>query len=322
MSFAEFDPESFERGAKYIFYLDFHEGDCKVTQPVLLARGRRPGKRLVVTAGVHGDEYEGVRTIFDVFHSLDPAAMTGDFLSVPVSNMPAFWNGSRTSPLDGGNLARVFPGSLEAGATSAIAYLMGPAIISRADLYLDLHSGGIRWLYPTMIGYDAQDPRSREAAQAFGTKVLWGHSSDAGGRTVSFAKQQGIPWLYTEAHGAGRIDPTDLATFVRGVYNLMYHLNILSGTIQTDPVEWHLTGGGDLDAALSSTKRGFVVTDASLFQKVRAGDLLGRLCDPLGQTIEEYRAQVDGVVAIVRGFPVTEAGESLFVVADVLPAGS
>lgn len=314
----KFHPDQFDRGAKYAFYLQLGSAAASTRLPVLLVRGRRPGKRLVVTAAVHGDEYEGVRTIFEVYHRLDPAEMSGDFLSVPVSNPPAFWNGTRTSPLDDGNLARVFPGSLDAGPTSAIAYNMGPSIIAHADLYIDLHSAGVSWLMPTMVGYDAGDARSREAAQAFGTKVLWGHPGMTSGRTITFADQQGIPWLYTEAHGAGRIDPGDLATFVEGVFNLMRHLDILSGTIHKTPVEWHLYGNGDIDKGLAASQRGFVVTEVNLLQKVHAGDTLGRLCDLLGQTIETYRAPAEGVLGMIRAFPVVEPGDPLFLITGLL----
>ena len=116
--------------------------------------------------GFMADEHEGVRTIFDVYAKADPTTMRGDLLCVSVTNPPAFWNGTRESPLDGGNLARAFPGSLGAGVTAAIAHFMGPSVIRHADLYLDLHSGGISWLYPTMIGYSTADERSREAALA------------------------------------------------------------------------------------------------------------------------------------------------------------
>ena len=68
----------------------------------------------MVIAGVHGDEYEGVRTILDTYQSLNPDDMCGDFLAVAVANPPAFWNGTRLSPLDRANLARAFPGSLDA----------------------------------------------------------------------------------------------------------------------------------------------------------------------------------------------------------------
>jgi len=319
---ADFHPDQFERGAKYTHFLELGPAANNIELPVLLVRGSRPGKRLVVSAAVHGDEYEGVRTIYEVYHALEPANLSGDFLSVPVSNPPAFWNGTRTSPLDDGNLARVFPGSLEAGPTSAIAYHMAASIIAHADLYLDLHSAGVKWLMPTLIGYDARDVRSRDAAHAFGAKVLWGHPGIAPGRTIAFADQRHIPWLYTEAHGAGRIDPADLKTFVEGVFNLLRHMNILSGPLRTVPVEWHLYGNGDIDRGLVATQRGFLVTAASLFQRVRAGDRLGYLCDLLGKTIETYLAPTDGVLAMIRAFPVVEPGEPLFLLTDLLRESS
>src|SRR5260221_6871555 len=101
----EFHPDQFERGRKHTLDLDLGGSAEGIRLPVLLARGLRDGKRLVTTAAVHGDEYEGVRTIFDVWHALNPAEMSGDWLAVPVANPPAYWNGTRTSPLDGANLA-------------------------------------------------------------------------------------------------------------------------------------------------------------------------------------------------------------------------
>ncbi|HWB95296.1 MAG TPA: succinylglutamate desuccinylase/aspartoacylase family protein, partial [Bryobacteraceae bacterium] len=86
----DFHPDQFERGAKYTLDLELSAAGHDLQIPVLLARGARPGKRLVATAGVHGDEYEGVRAIFDIYAELDPAAMTGDFLAVPAANPPAF----------------------------------------------------------------------------------------------------------------------------------------------------------------------------------------------------------------------------------------
>ena len=76
-----FDYTQFDRGKKYTF--DLGPILNGMLHPVLLARGKRPGKVLVVTAGVRGDEYEGVRAILDVFAALSPADVSGDFLAVP-----------------------------------------------------------------------------------------------------------------------------------------------------------------------------------------------------------------------------------------------
>src|SRR5258706_16405427 len=102
----DFHPSSFNSSAKYRLKLRLDES---LSLPVLLARGARGGRTLVTTANIHGDEYEGVRAIFEVFDELDPGEMSGDWLAVPGGNPPAFLKSSRTSPINGLKLAGVFP---------------------------------------------------------------------------------------------------------------------------------------------------------------------------------------------------------------------
>ncbi len=112
---------------------------CACPRPAARAsRGDAGGHR-----AVHGDEYEGVRTLLELSRELDPARMSGDAIFVPVINPPAFWNGTRTSPLDGQNLARVFPGRPDGTPSESIAYWIDQAVFPHADLFIDLHSAGI-----------------------------------------------------------------------------------------------------------------------------------------------------------------------------------
>jgi predicted deacylase len=69
--------------------IKFTAAGHEIEIPVLIARGAKPGKTLVVSAGVHGDEFEGVRAIFDTFRHIDTAAMSGNLIAVPVANPPA-----------------------------------------------------------------------------------------------------------------------------------------------------------------------------------------------------------------------------------------
>ncbi|MDA1315596.1 MAG: M14 family metallopeptidase [Acidobacteria bacterium] len=314
MTASTFDPGSYERGRKYSLDLEV-PNHPEITIPVLLIRGANSGAMLVVSAAVHGDEFEGVRAIFEVVEQIDPSEMSGDLLAAPVSNPPAFWAGTRCSPLDGANLARVFPGSPDGGPTPAIAHTLAEALISKADFYLDLHSAGVACLMPTMAGYSANDPRGRDAAECFGATVIWGHPDIAPGRTISFAHERRIPWLYSEARGAGRIDPEDLRTFRQGVLNLMRHLNILPGeaVIQT-PIRHRLLGDGNIEAGLTCGVEGFFMSAVELLQPVAKGQELGRTVDLHGETIETFCATDAGIVALIRQFPVVKPGDAMFVV--------
>ena len=125
MKTSSFHPGDYSRGRKHGLELDV--GHSGIQLPILLVRGSHEGAALVVTAGIHGDEYEGVRAIFDVVETLDPAAMRGDLIAVPVSNPPAFWAGTRRSPLDGVNLARIFPRRSRSRAVRCDRAHAGPA---------------------------------------------------------------------------------------------------------------------------------------------------------------------------------------------------
>jgi predicted deacylase len=301
------------RGERHRFSLPAGEG---IELPVLLAQGVRPGKTLVTTAAVHGDEYEGTRAILELFDEVDPLQMTGAWIAVPAANPPAFWNGTRLNPQDSGNLARVFPGRPDGNPTERIAWRLGRDVISLADLFLDLHSGGVGWSMPAMAGYDSSDQRSLAAARAFGAEIIWGHPHVPPGRTVSFAKSRGIPFLYTEGRGGGRIHAADLAMMKRGIRNLLRHLGILSEPLETSPLRLHLFGEGDIHNGINAPERGFFVSEVRLLDPVRAGDRLGRLLDLHGRTIAEFHAAVNGIVGLVREFPKVAENDPLFLIAE------
>lgn len=314
---SRFNPDEFQRGARHYFVLRVAGVDRSGDIGGILLRGAQPGKTLVITAGVHGDEYEGVRAIFDLIRHLDAGSLFGDLLCIPVTNAPAFWAGSRTSPVDGKNLARVFPGSPDASLSDRIAYTLGDEIIAKADLYLDLHSAGVKLAMPTLIGYDSEDPRGRAAAIAFGGPILWGSPYSSPGRTVSFAKSRGIPSLYTEALGAGRIRPNDLAYFHKGTLNLLRHLGILSGPPEPGEIDLDLDGAGDIDESITCQHRGFLVPSVELLDFVKHGEELGVILDLHGRRIETIHANCEGVVVLIHAFPVVEPNSPLFLITGV-----
>jgi len=222
----EFNPNDLKAGSTVALFLDLTPSASGEPDsiPVLEATGLKPGKTLVVMAGVHGDEYEGVRAIQDVFRQLDPQIMSGRLVAVPVANLSAYLVGNRISPADHLNLARIFPGNPNGSTTERLAYHLGKSIIAHGDFFVDLHSAGIKYQFPALVGYDASDTVpgkiSKEAALVFGAPVTWGHPKISPGRSISEAASRRIPWLYTEASGAGRIAPEDLRHFSTGLLNL------------------------------------------------------------------------------------------------------
>lgn len=317
MRIEAFHPTSLEPSSKVILDLDvttMPDGN-PLRLHLLAARGAEAGPTVVVLAGIHGDEYEGMLTIPEVYRRLDPGQMRGTVLMVPICNVPAYQAALRSSPIDGLNMARVFPGDPNGTITQRLAYWVGERIIAHADLLIDLHSAGLSYHIPPLCGYyyhaSPAGQRSQEIALNFGTEVVWGHPDVAPGRTVSFATDRGIPWVYTEAPGAGRVRPEDFDAFVTGVFNSLKVMGVLDGAPETQPIQHHLLGSGDLDRSIAANVGGLFVAKVNLLDEVREGDVLGEVRDPAGRVLEEVRSPGVGVVISMRGLLRVHPGDGL-----------
>ena len=128
----------------------------------MVVNGIQSGPVFSVSGGVHGDEYEGPLAIMDLFRQLKVEDLNGTFVGLVVANVPAFEAGTRCSPLDGLNLARIFPGNEYGSITEKIAFWMGDCLIRHSDYYIDLHSSGSDMEMPQMCGYIIRD-KSKKA---------------------------------------------------------------------------------------------------------------------------------------------------------------
>src|SRR3954464_2918390 len=162
-------------------------------------------------AGNHGDEYEGQVALGRLIRDLDPGAVRGRVIILPSANFPAAMAGSRTSPLDEGNLNRSFPGDPNGGPTAQIAYYIESELLPRCDFVLDIHSGGSSLTYlPSTLGRRPDTPEAVERALAlmrvFGAPV--GYLVDGGGwgdmTLTAAAARAGIRHMSTELAGGGQ----------------------------------------------------------------------------------------------------------------------
>jgi predicted deacylase len=318
MRFQAFDISQLPSGEKATGWLDVApRADGSAWRlPLLYVTSATTGPTLVVTAAVHGNEYEGVEAIPRIFEQVQLDVLRGALVMIPVCNMPAYEAGIRNSPIDGLNLARVFPGDVRGTITQRIAYWLAHKLIKPADFFIDLHSGGVESNIPTLIGYlhsdDALGQQSQTAAKAFGAPVLWGHPPPVSlGRSVSAATAFGVPWLYTETPGGGRATPDDVDCYIEGMLNVMKHLGMAPGEPQPRPTIYHLVGDGNLDVVISAPAAGFFRPDVGLLDEVSVGQRLGTIEDFFGQVTDEVTAGQDGVVIFLRRLPRVNVGTGL-----------
>jgi predicted deacylase len=284
--------------------------------PLLIVRGANPGKTIVVLAGVHGDEYEGMWAARNVFKTLDPATMSGNFVSIPVCNPPAFSARNRTSSIDGQNLARIFPGDANGTISERIAAVITEQVLPLADFLIDLHSSSTVGAMPLLVGYpEAGGEQQRiglEAAERFGTPIVWGHPVVSPGRTLTGPHAAGIPWLYTESPSASWLDYDFAQVYANGVRNVMTYLGILPGEAPVTPNLTRLSGEGDTDAAMTVSVSGFLRSEVRLMEQVKQGQLLGVVEDLAGRTLEELRARTDGIVIMQHMSPPVTPGTTAY----------
>jgi predicted deacylase len=292
---------------------------------VLTVRGSRPGPTLALLSGVHGDEWEGVTAVGRITRLLREREIRGMVRITAVCNELAFTAISRTTPLDGRDLARCFPGDRRGSVTERTAAVIAGAVIQGSDFLIDLHSAGLHYTMPTLIGFiggeSAAGRMAARAAEAFGAPVIWGHPPPPpGGRTISTAFAQGIPSLYAETTGAGELRERDVACYTQGVQRVMHLLEMLDGDppplSSTSPLR--LGGNGDLDTATVRAHHAGVLTwSVEPLQVLEVGDEVGMIVDPAGDVVERLTTSGRGVVVMLRHTPRVVPGDRICHLADL-----
>jgi predicted deacylase len=270
------------------------------------AKAAAPGPHVVVLGGIHGDETQGVLAAGRL--AADETLLTSGSVSiVPISHEAAYEADSRTSTIDGGNLARVFPGNPSGSPTEQIAHHIFTEVLDGADLLIDLHTSGQGYDMPFLAGYQADtasaDSLAKRAASTFGAEFLWRHPGRSEGRSVSVVDQA----MYVECPGGGSMSPASVDAYVSGVQRVLAMMNMVA-IAPANPANAAIlvTGGGDLDHDMMSVQHaGLFLTDVVGGAKVQAGHLLGTVVATSGEVLEEVFAPNEAwVMAIKRRPPV------------------
>ncbi len=295
-----------------------------VMTPVTVVRNGS-GPTALLTGANHGDEYEGAVALFDLAQSLTADRVAGRVIIVPAMNYPAFQAGTRTSPIDRGNLNRSFPGRPDGTVTQKIADYFNRALLPMADLVMDIHSGGktldfVPFAAAHILPDKDQEARCFAAVAAFAAPYSMRMLEiDAVGMYDTAAEEQGKIFVTTELGGGGTGRAETIAIAKRGVRNVLRHAGILADgeAVAEAPSRW--LDMPSADCFRFAEDSGLIEACVDLGQPVRAGDLLARI-HPIGRTglaPAEYRAALDGILA-ARHFPgLVKAGDCIAVVGTV-----
>ncbi len=288
--------------------------------PITVARNGQ-GPTALLTGANHGDEYEGPIALMDLAASIRTSDLTGRVIIVPAMNFPAFRAATRTSPIDKGNMNRIFPGRPDGSVTEKIADYFQRTLLPLADVVLDIHSGGKTLEFvPFCCAHRLPDKTQEQACVAAMDAFNAPYSMmlleiDNVGMYDTAAEEIGKVFISTELGGGGSATARTAAIGKRGVRNLLIHAGILQAKPEMAPSTMLDMPSGD--CFTFSDADGLIEPRVDLGQRVRKGDVVAKVwpIDRTGITAREYRAAIDGMLA-GRHFPgLVKAGDCMAVIA-------
>lgn len=282
------------------------------------------GPHLLITGGVHGDEFEPMAAIRRLLHLPALICIRGRLTLVPVVNEAAFAREHRTAE-DGLDLARTCPGRPDGSITEQTAHAVSELIRS-ADYYIDLHTGGTQLSVWPLAGYvlhanEAVREKQRQMARAFNLPVVWGTDASLPGRTLSVARDANVPAIYTEYLGAATCSAAGVEAYVQGCLNIMSLLGMIDVPQPASQVVYAIEDprpqSGHLQRCYPSPAAGYFDCAVELGQAVTVGQKLGCVVDVLGQQRHEIVSTQTGRVLVLRTFPSVKMGDSLAVILEL-----
>ncbi len=281
------------------------------------------GPTALLSGANHGDEYEGPVALMDLANSVSLDQVSGTIIAVPMMNYPAFRSAKRTSPIDGGNMNRVFPGRPDGGMTEKIADYFQRVLLPRADFVLDIHSGGktlefIPFACAHRLPDAAQQEKCVAAMKAFNAPFsLMLLEIDAVGMYDTAAEAQGKVFVSTELGGGGSVSAQTAGIAKKGVRNFLKHAGVLAGAPEI-AASVHLDMPDDR-CYVTSKHSGLFEPCFNLGDEVCEGEVVARIYDieRTGSPAIEYRANRAGLFA-GRHFPgLINVGDFICVIAVV-----
>jgi hypothetical protein len=278
----------------------------------------------LLTAGVHGDEFEGQIALRNLARTLAPEEIRGGLLILPMANAPAVAASSRVSPIDDLNLNRVFPGDNLGTPTQAIAAAIEELLLPLCNYAFDIHSGGSSLLYDALAvttatgeaGADAQrmallEALGLDAGMLLPAEGAMGLSASLDGAML----RRSVVGVSAEFGGAGGLSSQALRQCECSLRRFLAHIGALpqEATEQGPAHPFRLYSVAARGAHAYAEHSGLLELAVTVGADIAVGDLLGRihnLHDPL-RAPEPVLANLAGRILCLRALPRIEIGDCI-----------
>lgn len=278
-----------------------------VVIPVMVLQGVQDGPTLMVSAAIHGPEITGTEVIRRLCREIiDPRTLRGTIVALPIANPFAYRGVSWTTPEDGYNLNRTFPGDPRTWLSMRVAHLIFEHVVRKVHYIVDLHcmcEPSILFSHVHRSEHEEVYRKATAMAEAFGLGVIEQdvlHMQHRTGTLLEAAAGLGIPGITPELQAWRRVHSTSVDVGVRGVLNVMRLLGMIDGAVEPQPAGVTVPGVHRW-VEIFSNEGGLVEFSCVPGQPVRTGQAVARIRDPFGDVLEEVTSPVDGFLV---GYPV------------------
>ena len=280
--------------------------------PIQVIHGTAPGRTLCLTAGIHGDELNGVEIVRRAAAAIPAGELRGTVIAAPIVNLHGFQRSSRYMP-DRRDLNRFFPGRPSGSSASRVAHSFFGAVISRCDALVDFHTGSFHRTNLPQVRADLQRPDVAELALAFGEEIVL-HGVGAAGTLRRAACDAGIPSITYEVGEPRQLREDEIARGAERVQTLLGRLGMLPEQKELERMpevfvrsRWVRVEDG-----------GIMLAQVEVGDRVQAGDVLATVTNPISSHVRVLRSPHSGRVigravnqVVIPGFAAFHIGLAL-----------
>ena len=281
----------------------------KLKIPVIIERSKIDGPVVLFSAGIHGDEINGVEVVRQLITQKINKPKIGTIICIPIVNMFGFVNKSREFP-DGRDLNRVFPGSKSGSLASRFAHLILKEIMPNVDYCIDFHAGGASRFNAPQIRIVSNDIDLKNLADVFDAPFTL-YSKNIVGSFRASGSKLGVKMLLFEGGKSLDINSEIASEALNGAKRFLHHLDMLSEkhqTIKQQKSTIYIEKSGWIRAKCSG-----LLHDGNLIgQFVKKGAVLGKITDPFGKFEQKVKAPNDGYIINANHSPIVYEGDAIY----------
>lgn len=281
----------------------------KLNIPIIVRRSKLGGPVVLFSAGIHGDEINGVEIVRQLISKKINRPKRGTIICIPIINMYGFVNRSREFP-DGRDLNRSFPGSKKGSLASRFAFHILNEVMPEVHYAIDFHAGGASRFNAPQIRLAENDAELKLLADAFNAPFTL-YSKNISGSFRNSSTKMKVKMLLFEGGKSLDIDKTVAREGIDGVKRVLTYLGMLdpkhsieipeNKTIYIEKSNW-----------VRAKCSGMLHDLQTIGTFVTKGTVLALITDPFGKFERKVKAPNDGYVINSNQSPIVYEGDAIF----------